>query len=152
MSDLNTISVTGRVGSDPQLQYTEGGKAYLRLRVAVNRRVKERGEWVDRAIWLSATLWEKRAESLANVLRKGSRVGLSGQLEIREYETRDGEKRLDVGIDWPDVALLDPPPGDRGKRRTTRGQGSGYDGGHDDFGGDFGDDSIPFQAVDERCH
>ncbi|MEM9067140.1 MAG: single-stranded DNA-binding protein [Myxococcota bacterium] len=142
MSDLNSISVTGRVGNDPELRGS-GEQVRLGLRIAVSDRVKKGGEWTKETTWLSVTLWGKRAESLSRLVRKGSRIGVGGKLHIREYE-HNGEKRKDVEIVRADVALLDPPPDSRTKPRPNSGGDFGK-GAYDDFpADDFGDDQVPF--------
>lgn len=87
------LTGTARLGADPELRFTPGGKAICELRLAFSNSKKDRdtGKYVyTPAIWVSVTLWEKMAENAAEVLRKGDEVVASGQLELEQYEKRDG--------------------------------------------------------------
>ena len=77
---LNRATLVGHLGADPELQ--GGGTAghVLRLRIAVNERVKRDGEWQDHVEWFTAKAFGKRAEGLAPHLRKGSAVLVEGPL------------------------------------------------------------------------
>jgi len=132
MSDIATVTVTGRLGRTPELEGS-GDKVRLRLRIAVSDRVRVDGEWQNATIWMSATVWGRRAESLVGMLSKGSRVAVSGRLGVREYTTRDGEVRTDLEVRYPDVALLES--------KRERQKSSSWDSPSD---ADFSDDEIPF--------
>lgn len=135
MSDINSVSFTGRVGSDPELKYTQGGQAVLEIRFAVGGRKKEREQWIDTTTWLRTSTFGKRAEALIKLLRKGSRIGVTGKLEVRDYETKEGVKGRSVEVFSDDIVLLDA------KREGGGGAGNKQDAGG--FGGGC-DDDIPF--------
>lgn len=88
------ITITGRLGADPELTFANSGTAIVRLRVVTDRRVKEGDEWksVD-TTWWSVTGFKALAEGCANDLAKGDLVIVVGTVKSREYETREGEKR-----------------------------------------------------------
>jgi single-strand DNA-binding protein len=100
--------------------------------LAVNRRYQVNGEWQDQTSFMNVVLWEQLAENAAASLTKGTRVLVSGRLEIREYEARDGSgKRQSVDIvadeigptlRWATVTVERTAP--RGG-----GDGGGYSGG-----------------------
>lgn len=147
MSDINSLTITGRLGADADLKYTQGGEAVLNLRVAVGQRVKRGGEWKDEPVWLTVTVFGKRAEGLAKLLSKGSRVGATGELRVRQYETRDGGKGTSVELFARDVVPLDGKRDGGGQRQASQQQEpeTNYYGG----GGGNGpsDDEIPFAPV-----
>ena len=67
----------GRVGQDAELKYTQGGKAVASFSVAIGQ--GKDGEGNKRApLWIKATLWEKKAEALAQYIKKGIMVAISG--------------------------------------------------------------------------
>jgi single-strand DNA-binding protein len=88
------ITITGRLGADPELTFAASGMAITKMRVVTDRRVKEGDEWksVDTS-WHHVTAFKDAAEGAAEELRKGDLVIVVGTLKQREYETREGEKR-----------------------------------------------------------
>ena len=108
-SNINLAVVTGNLVRDPELRATAGGSSVLGFTVAVNDRVKnnQTGQWEDRANYIDCTMFGTRADALANLLRKGSKVAVQGKLHWSSWE-KDGQKRSKVEI-WPDsVELLTP--------------------------------------------
>lgn len=90
------VTLTGTVGNDPELAYTQNAKARLRLSLAATPRRLNRDTnmWEDDGdpLWITATLWEKDAERLAEVLVKGDRVSVRGTLRHGSYEV-NGETK-----------------------------------------------------------
>ena len=105
--NINTAIITGNLTRDPELRQTASGTSVLQFSVAVNDRVKENGEWTDRANYIDCTMFGTRADSLSKLLHKGSKVAVQGKLHWSSWE-KDGQKRSKVEI-WPDtVELLTP--------------------------------------------
>ncbi|MCC6617557.1 MAG: single-stranded DNA-binding protein [Chloroflexi bacterium] len=120
---LNKMMIIGNLGADPELRYTPGGKAVTDLRVAVNNNQRgPDGEWVEETLWFRVSVWEQAAERLAEQLRKGNKVYAEGQLRVREFEGRDGEKRQSLELAFARVVNLERRPRDEGG-----GSGGGYD-------------------------
>lgn len=134
MSDLNTWTVTGRLGADAELRHTANGDPVLNARVAVQGRKK------DDTLWVGVTIFGKRADSLAPYLMKGQRVGVAGRAQLREFERRDGSAGASLELVANDVALL----GDG--KRNEQGGGQRQQRPQPQSGNDapFGDDDIPF--------
>jgi single-strand DNA-binding protein len=88
------ITVTGNLGQDPELRWSQQGKAILGLSIGCTpRRLnKQTNEWenVGEDLWVRATFWEQEAERLAEQLRKGSKVTVEGTLSRRTYQRQDG--------------------------------------------------------------
>ena len=110
--NINTAIVTGNLTRDPELRHTASGTSVLQFSVAVNDRVKVNGEWTDRPNYIYCTMFGTRADSLYNLLHKGSKVAVQGKLHWSSWE-KDGQKRSKVEI-WPDTVEL----------LTSRNQGS----------------------------
>lgn len=93
----------GRLGGDPTLRFTNGGKAVASGSMVVSRKWKDAdGEWQEVPLWIRYSVWDKLAENVAQSLQKGDLVFINGTLENREYEDREsGEKRqsLEVRVD-----------------------------------------------------
>ena len=112
---LNKMMIIGNLGADPELRYTPSGKAVTDLRIAVNNNQRgPDGEWVEETLWFRASVWEQAAERLAEQLRKGNKVFAEGQLRVREYEGRDGEKRQSLELAFARVVNLERRPRDEG--------------------------------------
>lgn len=110
---LNKMMIIGNLGADPELRYTPSGKAVTELRIAVNNNQRgPDGEWVEETLWFRASVWEQAAERLAEQLRKGNKVFAEGQLRVREFEGRDGEKRQSLELAFARVVNLERRPRD----------------------------------------
>lgn len=99
----NTITIAGRLGEDPNLRYTQAGKAVANLRLAHSKRKQVNGEWVDDGptLWLDVTCWEGRAERITEQARKGDEILVTGRLTVREHEGK-----LYHGIQSDAVAVI----------------------------------------------
>ena len=93
---LPTITITnGTLVADPEVRYTNNGKAVASIRVASNSRRKNQqtGTWENAdSTFLTCIAWEGHAENIASRFSKGSKINLTGSLRQREYE-KDGQKR-----------------------------------------------------------
>ena len=108
---INRVTISGNIGGDPEIRRTQSGMAILSFRMAVNDRRKnpQSGEWEDYCNWIGVAVFGKRAESLSNLLHKGSKIAVDGKLRYSEWQS-DGQKRSKVEIIADDVELL----GDKG--------------------------------------
>jgi single-strand DNA-binding protein len=87
---MNKVILVGRLTQDPEVRYTQNGKAVASFTIAVNRFT---GQGQKEADFIPIVAWEKLAETCGNNLTKGQRVLIEGRLQIRSYETNDGQKR-----------------------------------------------------------
>lgn len=87
-SGMNKVFLLGNLGADPELRHFDGG-AKLRFRLATSERWRDSttGDIKERTDWHTLTMWGKRAEALAGILTKGSRVMVEGRIETRSYES-----------------------------------------------------------------
>lgn len=150
---LNKVMLIGNLGFDPELKYTQGNQAVLRLRLATNESYKtQSGEWQERTEWHTVIVWGKRGEALSKLLRKGSQIYIEGGLRTRQWEDKEGHKRSTTEINANEVILLDRREGGGGGGGARRGGGTEEgpfgdgDLGTPDLGGGGGgeEDDIPF--------
>lgn len=95
----NTVTIIGNLVDEPELRYTQSGVPMTRIRVAVNRRWRDQsGEWQEETGFFGGTMWREAAENASESLQKGMRVIVTGSLEQRSWETKEGEKRSVVEI------------------------------------------------------
>jgi single-strand DNA-binding protein len=130
----STVTIVGNITRDPELRFTAGGKGIASFGIAVNRRWQQGGEWQEKVSFFNVTAWDTLGENAAASLTKGTRVIVTGRLEQREYETKDGEKRNVVEIVADEIG-----PSLRWARadveRIARDSGSGGGGGSSSGGG-----------------
>ena len=95
----NTVTVIGNLVEDPELRFTPSGVAMAKIRVAVNRRWRDKNnDWQEETSFFGGTCWREAAENVAESLQKGARVIISGSLEQRSWETQEGDKRSIVEL------------------------------------------------------
>lgn len=109
---INRVVLVGRLTRDVELRELPSGRSVSSMRIACNgsRRDTE-GNRVDRPNFFDVSVFGPSAESVARYMRKGSRVGIDGRLEWREWETDGQERRQAVSIVADVVQFLDGPPG-----------------------------------------
>lgn len=109
-SSINVVVLVGNLTKDPELRHTAGGTPVCSLRIAVNSRRKDQsGQWVDKPNYFSISVFGNQAESCAQYLSKGSKVGVDGRLDWREWTSNEtGQKREAVEIVANSVQFLTP--------------------------------------------
>lgn len=91
---MNRITLSGNLTRDPEVRYTQSGKAYTRVAIAVNRPFGK-----DNAVdFFNLVAWEKTAEVMGKWLAKGSRILVAGRLQTSKYKDKDGNDRTSVDI------------------------------------------------------
>lgn len=107
MSDLNAVTIVGRVVRDAEVKFTQAGLPIVNVSIANNQRAKQNNEWVDKANFFDVKLFGERFEKLAQYLTKGSRVGITGRLEHSTWDNKEtGKKNSKVEVVATDVQLL----------------------------------------------
>jgi len=98
MASENSVTLVGNLTREPELRYTTGGRGVASFGLAVNRRYQQNGEWQEQVSFFNIVAWGDLGENAAASLEKGNRIVVTGRLQQREYETRDGEKRNVVEV------------------------------------------------------
>jgi single-strand DNA-binding protein len=94
----STVTLVGNLTRDPELRFTQGGRAIATIGIAVSRRYQVNNEWQEQTSFFNVVCWGQLGENAAATLTKGTRVLVTGRLEQRSYETQDGEKRSVVEV------------------------------------------------------
>jgi single-strand DNA-binding protein len=84
---MNNVILMGRLTRDPELKYSQSGKAYCRFTVAINREFNR-----EEADFINCLAFGKTAETIAEWLGKGRRIALQGRIQTGNYENKNGEK------------------------------------------------------------
>jgi single-strand DNA-binding protein len=91
---INIYTVTGRLGRDPELKFTDGGVAIMVTALAVGHRKPPRvegEEWTEITTWYDLKAFGALAESAVEELSKGDLVIVVGRVEpVRTFEKKDG--------------------------------------------------------------
>ena len=101
---INRVELLGRVGTDPEMRYTQSGTAVVQLRLATDRRRQNGDSETD---WHSVVAWGKTAEVVNQFVGKGDRIFVAGRLSYSSYETSDGQRRFRTEIHANEVIFLD---------------------------------------------
>lgn len=131
---INRVVLTGNLTRDTELRRTQSGMAILNIGLAVNDRRKnsQTGQWEDYANFVDCVMFGSRAESVANYISKGSKVGVEGKLRYSSWE-KDGQKRSKLEVVIDDIEFMD------GKKQQPQQQQQTID----ETGGVY-DDDIPW--------
>ncbi|WP_437567931.1 single-stranded DNA-binding protein [Sorangium sp. So ce542] len=128
---INRVILAGNLGADPDLRYTQTGQPVLNMRMATTEPYFDKeGEKKERTDWHAVTLWNKRAEALAPILRKGSQILVEGRLQTSTYDDREGIKRYKTEVVATNLVILDKKNG--GGQGRDEHQPSGSPGGSTD--------------------
>lgn len=111
MANLNKIFLIGNLTRDPELRYIPQGTAVVNLRIATNRRFKDRsGQQREETCFVTVVVWDRQAETCNQYLRKGRPVFVEGRLQSRSFEDNSGQKRNVIEVRAERVQFLGPPP------------------------------------------
>lgn len=149
MAGVNKVIIVGNVGRDPEVRYTQSGRAVASFSVATSERFQDKdGQTQERTEWHRVVAWARLAEICGEYLRKGKQVYIEGRLQTRDWEDKDGHKRYTTEIIANTMQML-------GRRGEDGGSGGSYGDEPSTRGGagadpssqapaSGGDDEIPF--------
>ena len=101
---MTKVFLIGNLTRDPELTETSGGVPVCRFGVAVNR-----GYGENRATdFYNVTAWRRLGEQVAQYTKKGNKIAVYGDLQIRQYDGNDGVRRTSVDVMAQDVEFLTP--------------------------------------------
>ncbi|MEN6414045.1 MAG: single-stranded DNA-binding protein [Veillonellales bacterium] len=137
---MNKVILVGNLARDPEVRYTQTGKAVASFTIAVNRFGGGQGQ--NQADFIPIVAWEKLAEVCGNNLTKGRRVLVEGRLQIRSYDAADGQKRRVAEVIAQNIEFLGGRPASGGDGNTST---STPPSGANSFGSEvFPEEEIPF--------
>jgi len=91
---VNKAILIGHLGKDPELRYTQSGKAVATFSLATTDRWKgQDGEKNESTTWHNIVVWGRQAEVMKEYLGKGRQVYIEGRIANRSYDDKDGNKR-----------------------------------------------------------
>lgn len=116
---VNKAILVGRLGRDPEVRYTTSGTPVANFSLATDESWTDKnGERQRRTEWHQIVVWSRLAEICERYLRKGRLVFIEGQIQNREWEDRDGNRRRTTEIVARNMQML-------GSRSDEMGTGQG---------------------------
>ena len=98
---MNHITVTGNVGRDPELRFSNGGMAILKFSIGDTSGKDEK----KKTSWHDIVVFGDQAQNVVEHVKKGSRVMIMGRLSAETYEKKDGTKAKKVEIIADEIAV-----------------------------------------------
>ena len=106
MSDINSVTLTGRLTRDAELRYSQNGGAVVRFSIAVGRSKRNAdGTWSDETSFIDCVYFGKSAEGVNSYLSKGRQIAVSGEHRQARWE-QDGQSRSRVEVYVNNLTLL----------------------------------------------
>lgn len=137
---INNVVLVGRIVREPELRYTPQNTAVATFTLAVNRRFKNaQGE--READFINCVIWRQPAENLANWAKKGALVGITGSIQVRNYENKEGQRVYVTEVLADNFQMLESSSNKTEKGKTKSQQDK------DPFAGspmEVSDDDLPF--------
>ena len=94
---LNLVALMGRLAVEPELKTTQSGISVTSFAIAVDRKYQPQGE-ERKADFIDIVAWRNQAEFICKYFKKGSMIGIEGEIQTRPYEDKNGNKRKAVEI------------------------------------------------------
>lgn len=109
----NKVFIIGNLTRDPELRYTPSGIPVARFTIAVNRirrknaNISDEEESSNQEVdFILVVAWRRLAEICGEFLKKGRSVAIEGRLQIRNFETKNGEKRTMAEVVADNMQML----------------------------------------------
>ena len=130
---INRVVLMGRLVADPELKTTNTGISVTSFRIAVDRSYVKQGEQ-RQADFFDIVAWRSSAEFVCRNFSKGALIAIDGQLQSRQYQTKDGQNRTAIEVVADNVSFT-------GERRDAPSAYGSY--GQPSRGNDYGSQAAP---------
>jgi len=92
---VNTVTLLGHVGRDPEIRSTGVGGLIANLSLATSERFKDHdGNWAEKPEWHNLVAFAKAAEVVRDYVKKGSKLYIEGRLQTRSWDDKETNKKL----------------------------------------------------------
>src|SRR4030066_94685 len=107
-NDLNLWEGKGRRGQEPAIRYSQDGKALATLSIACGQswKDKETGEKQEKTEWIRVVAFGRLAEIIGEYLKKGAKVYISGRLQTKKWQDKNGSDRYTTEIVADQMQML----------------------------------------------
>ena len=101
------VQIKGNVGNDPELKFSKGNKAYVTFSVGYTPRIKQGDQYVNGdTTWFRVVQFDKKAEAVADVIKKGDAVLVVGQMRQSSYKDKDGNNKTVLEIIADEIGVV----------------------------------------------
>lgn len=90
---MNKVQLVGRLTKDPEMKLTSNQTQYCNFTIAVDRRFKD-ANGQRQTDFINCVAWRHTAVFIQKYFGKGSRIGIAGSIQTREYDDQDGQKHF----------------------------------------------------------
>lgn len=116
---INNVVLVGRATKEIELKYTSNDLAYANFTLAVNRNFKnQNGE--READFINIVIWRQQAENLANWVKKGTLLGITGRIQTRNYENQQGQRVYVTEVVADNFQILEKRDAQAGARKLAQ--------------------------------
>ena len=140
---LNVVAIMGRLAADPQMCQTQSGKSVASFRVAVDRGRKD-ANGQNQTDWLDVVAWDKTADFVSRYFSKGSMIAVTGRLQSRNYQDKNGNNRTAIEIVANQVSFCGEKKQEKSFQPANENALNFAQGGNDDFAPIEDADDLPF--------
>lgn len=140
---MNQVILIGRLTRDVEMKQTQSGKTYCRFSLAVDRGMSKakkeeaKAKGAETVDFIPCTAWDKTAQTLSKYTEKGCRITVTGSIQRRSYEDKNGQKTTATDVIVRNAEIIDFKDSNNAKEASEE----------DDFFQDFepvSDSRIPF--------
>lgn len=132
---MNTITITGRITTDPELKHTQSGVSVCTYNLAVKRpKVK------DVTDFLPVVSWRQGSEYICKYAHKGDIIAVTGTLTTRKWQDKDGNNRISYEVVTDTVEIISSPQNNQNGNNAKPQQSSKQQ----DYIDIVGDEDLPF--------
>jgi single-strand DNA-binding protein len=126
MRGVNSVTLLGNLGQDPEMRYTASGSAVANISVATSEKWKDKqtGEDVVKTEWHKVVFFGKLAEIVGQYLKKGSSIYLEGKLQTRKWQDSNNQDRYTTEIVANEMQMLGKSDGQSQGQFQGQGQGA----------------------------
>ena len=104
---INNINLVGNLTRDVEVKYFNNGKPFVVMGIANNRRYKSENETIDKPLFVDIKIIGEMANICKKYLTKGSKVGVTGRLDMDIWEDENGNKKQKLFIFAEKIFFLD---------------------------------------------
>lgn len=129
---LNVVAIMGRLAADPQMRQTQAGKSVCSFRIACDRGRKD-ANGQNQTDWLDVVAWDKTADFVSHYFPKGSMIAVTGRLQSRNYQDKNGNNRTAIEIVAQNVSFCGEKKQEKSFQPANENALNFAQGGNDDF-------------------
>lgn len=107
---MNSVNLTGRLTKDIELRTSQSGNTFTSFTIAVRGFKDAQGN--EQTNFIPCNAWNSRAEYLSRYSKKGDMLEITGSIQVRSYQTSQGENRTIIEVVVDSVSNLTPKPKD----------------------------------------